>query len=194
MHESSTISATKAAIPGTTLGQAPGSSWNEQTRRVITARLSIDPDPRFFTADEFQTVLAIAARIVPQPAARPPIPVAALVDEKLFRGASDGDPGAECRAMARRGGLEKGARCRSDNGPWRMLSHIGRRTSGPIADAMNWDSPIRRMGGMPAMDFFSKRMARGIVLADDAHPTAWSESGGEGLRAAARRPSRLQRA
>ena len=37
--------------------------------------------------DEFQTVTAVAARIVPQPTSRPPIPVAALVDDKLHRGA-----------------------------------------------------------------------------------------------------------
>ena len=59
------------------LGEAPGPSWNEQDPRVIDRRLVDRPrEPRFFTADEFQTVLAIAARIVPQPADRPPIPVA----------------------------------------------------------------------------------------------------------------------
>src|SRR5512146_210557 len=65
-------------------------SWNEPTRRVITRRRSIDSKPRFFTVPEFQTVGAIAARIVPQPAARPPVPVAALIDDKVHRGASDG--------------------------------------------------------------------------------------------------------
>ena len=40
-------------------------------------------EPHFFTAEEFQTVTAIASRIVPQPAARPPIPVASLVDDKI---------------------------------------------------------------------------------------------------------------
>jgi hypothetical protein len=40
--------------------------------------------------EEFRTVSAIEVRIVPQPAGRPPIPVASLIDDKLHRGASDG--------------------------------------------------------------------------------------------------------
>jgi Gluconate 2-dehydrogenase subunit 3 len=72
------------------LSKRAGPSWNEQTRRVIARRLSVDPEPRFFTAEEFKTVGAIAARIVPQSAARPPIPVAALVDRKLYDGVTDG--------------------------------------------------------------------------------------------------------
>ena len=72
------------------LAKRPGPSWNEQTRRVVTQRLAIGPEPQFFSTEEFRTVAAIAARIVPQPAARPPISVAALVDRRLARGASDG--------------------------------------------------------------------------------------------------------
>ena len=47
-------------------------------------------DPRFFTEDEFATVAAIAARLVPRRGSQPPIPVAALVDHKLHTGRSDG--------------------------------------------------------------------------------------------------------
>ena len=180
MHESSTIFGDQSRYPGyDVLAKRLGPSWNEQTRRVITARLSIDPDPRFFTADEFQTVLAIAARIVPQPAARPPIPVAALVDEKLFRGASDGYRGS---------GMPR------DGEAWRLgikaldaeatTAYGGRFHT--LAEGLQ-DRLLTRMqlgqlnssqwGGMPAMDFFSKRMARDIVLAYYAHPTAWSEIG-----------------
>ena len=65
-------------------------SWNDKTREVITHRLAVGGEPKFFTADEFQTVQALAARIVPQPASRPPIPVAALVDEKLHQNKEDG--------------------------------------------------------------------------------------------------------
>lgn len=58
-------------------------SWNEVTRRVIDQRLSISREPSFFTQDEWLTINAICDRIVPQPKDRPPIPVAALVDEKV---------------------------------------------------------------------------------------------------------------
>src|ERR1700761_7782954 len=91
MHDFRKIPPGQDRYPGyDVLAKRLGPSWNEQTRRVITRRLSIGAEPQFFTAGEFHTVTAIAARIVPQPAARPPVPVAALVDEKLFRGASDG--------------------------------------------------------------------------------------------------------
>jgi hypothetical protein len=49
------------------LSKRPGPSWNEQTRRVISRRLAIAADPHFFTTEEFRTVIAIAARIAPQP-------------------------------------------------------------------------------------------------------------------------------
>ena len=65
-------------------------SWNEQTRRVIAERLALPDEPRFFEPHEYETVKAIAARLVPQPPGRWPIPVAALVDHKLHLGRSDG--------------------------------------------------------------------------------------------------------
>ena len=91
MHEPNKPRLTEGRFPDyDVLSKRLGPSWNEQTRAVVTRRLSIGSEPRFFTAPEFQTVLALAARIVPQPTTRPPIPVAALVDDKLHRGRSDG--------------------------------------------------------------------------------------------------------
>lgn len=180
MHEPRTRFGNRSRYPGyDVLAKRLSPSWNEQTRRVITSRLSINPVPRFFTTDEFQTVLAIAARIVPQPASRPSIPVAALVDHKLFRGASDGYRGS---------GMPR------DGEAWRLgiraldaeatSAHGGRFRT--LAEGLQ-DGLLARMqrgklnspewGGMPATAFFSKRMARDIVLAYYAHPTAWSEIG-----------------
>src|SRR5690242_9054477 len=65
-------------------------SWNDKTREVITRRLSITPEPRFFTRDQYAMVAAIADRIIPQPADRPPVPIAALVDRKLQDQVMDG--------------------------------------------------------------------------------------------------------
>jgi hypothetical protein len=70
-------------------------SWNEKTRRVIDQRLAIPREPRFLSVEEFQTLDAVCARIVPQPATRPPIPVAALNDTKLFEDKIDGRPCAK---------------------------------------------------------------------------------------------------
>src|SRR3954447_3229602 len=65
-------------------------SWNEQTRRVIDARLAMPREPRFLSADEFRTLEAICGRIMPQPADRPPVPLGAMVDAKLFENKGDG--------------------------------------------------------------------------------------------------------
>ena len=63
------------------LSKRHGPSWNDKTREVIARRLSIGSEPKFFTAEEFLTVVAVADRIVPQPPTRSRnIPVAALVD------------------------------------------------------------------------------------------------------------------
>src|SRR5947209_3042663 len=91
MRDVSNEPAGEGRYPGyDVLNKRTGPSWNEHTRRVIARRLSIGSTPRFFTASEFQTVGAIAARVVPQPTGRPPVPVAALIDDKLHRGISDG--------------------------------------------------------------------------------------------------------
>ncbi len=66
-------------------------SWNEQTRRVIDRRLSIDPDAhQFFSRAEWAALCALCDRIVPQPPGRPRIPVPALVDLKLTEDVRDG--------------------------------------------------------------------------------------------------------
>ena len=48
-------------------------SWNEKTRQVIDARLAVPREPRFFTEQEYATLIALADRITPQPRNRAPI-------------------------------------------------------------------------------------------------------------------------
>ena len=106
-------------------------SWNEKTREYDTPACD-----RFRATvlhpGEFQTVRAIADRIVPQPTNRPPIPVAALVDEKLHHRKDDGyrQPGMPRDGEAWRRGLRaldgdaQQALCARFHG----LSDIGTRT------------------------------------------------------------------
>ena len=65
-------------------------SWNEATRQAIGKRLAIEPGPRFFSQEEWETLQAICARILPQPPGRAPVPLAAYVDEKLLYDRRDG--------------------------------------------------------------------------------------------------------
>jgi hypothetical protein len=154
-------------------------SWNEKTREVVTRRLAIDPAPKFFSHEEFETLRAIADRIVPQPPTRPPIPVAALVDEKLHRHNEDGfrKIGMPRQAEAWRRGLAAldqdakqafGARFR-DLSAQDQDDLLARMEKGLLRSA-SW-------ANMPSDAFFKMRMAHDIVRAYYAHPTAWSEVG-----------------
>lgn len=161
------------------LSKISGPSWNGQTRRVIMRRLAVDSVPHFFTRDEYLLVAAVAACLVPQPAAHAPIPVAALVDHRLHSGVMDG---------YRLAGMPR------DGDAWRLglkaLQAEARMAYGKpfeeLADALQ-DLLLQRMeagvlngpdwGTMPSKDFFHRRMARDIVLAYYAHPSAWSEIG-----------------
>jgi len=161
------------------LSKWSGPSWNEKTREVIRRRLAIAPEPRFFTAEEFETVSAIAARIVPQPSTRPPIPVAALVDRKLDEGVMDGYrvPGMPRDAEAWRTGLRALEAEAQAAYQTRFTALAGERQDGLLhrAEAGKLNAP--EWGTLSSKDFFKKRLARDIVLAYYAHPTAWSEIG-----------------
>ena len=151
-------------------------SWNEQTRSVIERRLTSCDAPRFFTPDEFATVGAVAARIVPHSGA---IPVAALVDRKLHDGITDGYRATGMprereawrlglKAIDAEAGLAYGLRflvLQQDQQD--LLLH--RMAKGELG-AHEW-------GSMKPRDFFEKRLAQDIVLAYYAHPVAWSEIG-----------------
>jgi len=65
-------------------------SWNEITRRVVDHRMAVPREPRFFSKVEWEALNAVCGRILPQPKNRPPIPLAALIDQKLMK---EGDKG-----------------------------------------------------------------------------------------------------
>ena len=154
-------------------------SWNDKTREVITRRLSVGGEPKFFTGDEFQTVHALAARIVPQPTSRPPIPVPSLVDEKLHQNKEDGyrRSGMPREAEAWRCGLkalDEEAK-HAFGSHFRELAERDQDTL--LARMQNGELKGPAWGEMSSETFFKMRMARDIVFAYYAHPTAWSEIG-----------------
>ena len=161
------------------LAKRDSPSWNEQTRRVIEARLAIPNEPRFLSTPEWQTLVAICARIVPQPDDRPAIPVAALVDHKLHRDAGDGFRNAKLPPLrqAWRTGLaafDQEAR-RSFGMPfhqtqvWQQEALLRQAQQGKLHDP-TWN-------GMPPKLFFQDRLMRDVLHAYYSHPTAWNEIG-----------------
>ena len=154
-------------------------SWNEKTRQVINARLAVSHTPRFFTEAEFATVIAIAARIVPQRHDRPPIPVPSLVDHKLHIGRSDGyrQAGMPRERDAWRLGLRalNEEAVRAHKKPFVELA--ASEQDGLLKQMQEGDLQDAAWEGMPSKTFFKQRMAHDIVLAYYSHPTAWNEIG-----------------
>ena len=161
------------------LSKRQGVSWNDKTREVISQRLSIGVVPKFFTAEELLTVVAAADRIVPQPPARSRIPVAALVDHKLHLAQSDGyrlpgtpqDPDAwrlGLRALDIEAEAAFGARFHKLALAEQDLL-LERMQNGELRNAA-WAT-------LTSDAFFRMRLAKDLVFAYYAHPTAWSEIG-----------------
>jgi hypothetical protein len=161
------------------MSKRPGPSWNNKTREVIAQRLSIGSKPCFFTPTEFRSVVAIAERIVPQTTTRPPVPIAALIDDKLHKGRLDGyrQPNMPRDGDAWRLGLkalDAEAEAAFD-GCFHQLDEeqqdamLERMQRGELRHPV-WD-------GMPSDTFFKARLARDIIFAYYSHPTAWSEIG-----------------
>ena len=161
------------------LSKRSSPSWNEQTRQVIDRRLATPREPRFLTREEFETVEAIAARLAPQPDTRAAIPIAALVDEKLHSNRGDGyrRTGMPREREAWRQGLRAlNAEAREAHAAEFRQLH-----------AAEQDALLKRMqrnelcneawGSISPKVFFETRMARDVVHAYYAHPTAWSEIG-----------------
>jgi len=156
-------------------------SWNDQTRRVLDERLAIDPGQRqFFTESEWLTVNAICALIVPQPAGRTkPVPLAAMLDQKLHTNSGDGYRDARLpplREAWRRGlhaieaeALRQQGKSFQQLESTRQIALLKAVQDGRVGDP-SWHD-------LPSAVFFHQRLLHDIVSAYYAHPTAWSEIG-----------------
>jgi hypothetical protein len=154
-------------------------SWNDTTRKVIDVRLNITDTPKFFDPDEWQTLRAVCDRIVPQPNSRAAVPIAALVDRKLFDDDREGYRVAALPRMQeawRRGLAALDAEAQAKHGrrfhflPGAQQDELLKAMQDGKLDGAEW-------GDMPCDTFFSRRLAHDIVNAYYSHPVAWSEIG-----------------
>ncbi|MBI1182238.1 MAG: gluconate 2-dehydrogenase subunit 3 family protein [Alphaproteobacteria bacterium] len=154
-------------------------SWNDRTRSVVDGRLGLPDSPRFLSVAEWRTLAAAAARIVPQPEGRPPVNVAAIVDDRLLRDRSDGFRQAgvpRFRDAWRIGLAAMEAEARERFG-----------TSFAGLDAERQESLLRALErgdaggphwqGMDPKQFWSSRLLADVVAAYSSHPSAWSAIG-----------------
>lgn len=156
-------------------------SWNEQTRAVIEERLGLKPElHRFFSEEEWTTLKAVCARIVPQPKERSePIPVAAMVDEKMFKGKGDGYRNAKLPTMgeAWRVGLKAlDAEASAAHGA-RFHELTPENQDALLRAIEKGEVKSSAWGGMPSSIFFKERVLSDVVKSYYAHPHAWNEIG-----------------
>ncbi|HTV87690.1 MAG TPA: gluconate 2-dehydrogenase subunit 3 family protein [Stellaceae bacterium] len=168
-----------ARFPGyDVLAKRHSPSWNEKTRQVIDQRLALPREQRFLSPKEFHTLEAICDRIVPQPADRPPVPLAAMIDTKLHENSGDGYRDHRLpplREAWRQGlaGIEAEARRRHNVG----FAELDGAERDALLRAAQDGKIVGDWSGMPPAVFFAKRLLFDIVTQYYAHPTAWSEIG-----------------
>ena len=156
-------------------------SWNDQTRIVIDQRLALDPDQHlFFSDDEWPTLRALCDRIVPQTTIRPHmVPLAAMVDEKMYSNAGDGYRYAELPPMreAWRRGLAA-LDAESIDRHRRRFHELDPLDQDAVLTAVqNGTVKNRAWHDLPPKSFFTKRVLHDIVSSYYAHPRSWNEIG-----------------
>ncbi len=156
-------------------------SWNEQTRKVIDQRLALDPNRHlFFSDEEWSTLRAVCDRIVPQTAVRAhQVPLAAMVDEKMYKNAGDGYRYADLPAMrdAWRCGLAALDAESRDSHRRRFAELDPLQQDGILKAVQDGKVNNRFWRDLPPKSFFTKRVLHDIVSSYYAHPTSWNEIG-----------------
>jgi hypothetical protein len=154
-------------------------SWDDATRGVINDRLDTRDEPAWCTPDEWRTLHALCAVIVPQPAHRPPVPLAALVDRKIAANRTDGYRNASLPGLqqAWRIGLaalddESRQRYRTAFADLDDPARIG------IVQAMEHGTLTRdTWRPMSSKLFFRQRVLHDLCTTYYAHPWSWSDIG-----------------
>ncbi len=154
-------------------------SWDAVTRRVIDRRLAVSHEPRFFSAAEWAVADAVCRRILPQPADRPPVPLAALLDAKLLADVGDGFREADMPYMREAwkqgiAAMEVESQARHGSG----FAALNAADQDALLEMMNrGELSDPAWEGLGAKDFFTKRLLSDIPGLYYSHPTAWSEMG-----------------
>jgi hypothetical protein len=154
-------------------------SWNQATRATIDKRLTVQRTPRFFTAEEWEVLTAVCARIMPQPRGRPAVPLPAYVDQKMADNKLDGYRYARLppQGEAWRRGLAALDRQAQATHGMRFHELPGSQQDELLLQMQRGELTGEAWGGMPCDLFFMHRVISDITHAYYAHPTAWSEIG-----------------
>ena len=168
-------------FPGySTLAKRDTPSWNAQTRAVVDKRLNEPPPHRFFTDEEWALLVAICARIIPQPTQRDRnVPIAPFIDRKMAENHGDGFqqeglPGMQ--RVWRRGLSAIDAEASLRFGAAFIDLPAGRQDE-VLHMVQQGDVRAPAWADLPAQQFFKGRLLIDIVTMYYAHPQAWDEIG-----------------
>jgi hypothetical protein len=154
-------------------------SWDEQTRRVIQQRLTGVPPRRFFSELEWNTLEAVAGRLLPQPERAEPIPIAPWIDEKLHYDWGDGFRYADMPPL--RAAWQLGLHGIDEESRRRLGASFPQLAAGDqdaVLQAVQHgqvEAEVWRQ--LPPQRFFATMLLKEVVGAYYAHPAAWSEVG-----------------
>lgn len=155
-------------------------SWNETTRGVIDRRLAIDPGHHvFFNDTQWETLCALADRIVPQGDRTRKIPVAAMLDQKMHTDRRDGYRDARFPPMgeAWRRALDAIDAEARDRFGTRFHALAPQQQDALIRALQNGELKHESWQGMPTDAFFQQRLVIDMVKTYYCHPLAWNEIG-----------------
>ena len=155
-------------------------SYNAQTRKVLAHRLKQVPPRRFFSEAEWETLVALCARVLPQLDRARPVPIAPWIDAALHDGRGTGTRYADMpeeRAAWKQGlaALDAEAKARHDarfvalppKGQDALLKAVD---DGEIRAKEAWD-------GLSPQRFFRHTVLREIVSIYYVHPAGMNEIG-----------------
>ena len=154
-------------------------AWDPITREVIDKRLGASSQPEFLDDTQWTAAMALCACIVAQPAGRPAVPVAAMLDARLLENQGDGWRNARLPPLrdAWRTGLSAlDDESRAAHGvPFAQLQNAQQLS---LLEAMQrGELTSAAWQGMPADLFFSDRVLHDLYGAYYSHPDSWSEIG-----------------
>ena len=154
-------------------------SWNEQTRRVIDERVGIENRPLVLDTAQWAILEAVCDRIMPQPAGRESVKLAAYVDQRLSKGKLNGYryKGMPLPNEAWRRGLAalEEAALRDHGRGFTVLT--GADQDALLRAMQHGTFRAEALGTMPATEFFMSHVIHDITGAYYAHPIAWNEIG-----------------
>ena len=181
-HEQSTF---RSRYPGyNVLDRWSSPDWDDQTREVIRRRLEQVPPVRFFTQDEAALLLAVAARIVPQPDRAPveQVPIVPFIDERLYEDRRqgyryEGIPPQRDAWRTGLAGVETTARALCDRA---FIALTADEQDAVLRCIEQGDPPGEAWARLDARRFFANVLCETIVKTYYAHPLAWNETGYNG--------------